>query len=120
MYIIWPLGFVLYSILIILNLFVAPPTTVETLFPTLAVCAPVAPIGTAVAFVVILPLLEPKQLLALVAPAADVCPLGQSLQVSSPAPEYVPAVHCIGDVFDVGHLEPAGHCVREPAPEPEK
>jgi hypothetical protein len=92
---------------------------IETLFPTLALCAPVGPIGTAVAFVVILPLLEPKQLLALVAPAADVCPLGQSLQVSSPAPEYVPAVHCIGDVFDVGHLKPAGHCVCEPAPDPE-
>jgi hypothetical protein len=106
--------------LVILNLLVAPPTTVETLLPTLAVCDPVAPIGTAVAFVLIIPLLEPKQLLALVAPAADVCPLGQSLQVSSPAPEYVPAVHCIGDVFDVGHLKPAGHCVREPAPEPEK
>ena len=106
--------------LVILNLVVEPLTTVETLFPTLAVCDPVAPIGTAVAFVVIIPLLEPKQLLALVAPAADVCPLGQSVQVSCRAGEYVPSVHCMGIVFDVGHLKPAGHSVREPAPEPEK
>jgi len=58
--------------LIILNLFGEPSMRVETLFPTLAVCDPVVPIGTAVVFVVILPLLGVKQLLALVAPAADV------------------------------------------------
>jgi hypothetical protein len=36
-YTIWPLEFVLYSILVILNIFVWPLMTVETLFPILAV-----------------------------------------------------------------------------------
>ena len=53
------------------------------------------------------------------APGGDVWRGGQDLHISSLAGEYVPAVHCIGIVFDVGHLKPAGHSVREPAPDPE-
>ena len=53
------------------------------------------------------------------APAGDVFPVGQFVQVSSPAREYVPAVHCMGIVFDVGHLKPAGHSILDPARDPE-